>query len=602
MTDKKRIVALVMAVTLSITFFLRSKDVVGRLLLGHGKSTPKLISQAPDSKEPFSREAVLPRDHEELAQLVRIDRSILDQIVTGRCKKIEIALFDGESVVVGINQRDPYRKDGVIVYGTVEGEINSWVHIAIVREAMYAMLRLTDGREYRIDYIEEERFRFAKVNANLSHDPPPPGVPEQDYMIIDGRRVHIASCYFKMMPRDKFSGVRMLEGEEWSPGLRVLETANQEEQHVSQINRRQVLESSKAGSYPHQGRGVKTTTSNSGVKPFVGILTGFEENIPSTRRLIARLPNGTILPQHGDAWRVPQNETAGNFAGGFAHLPSGMVRQQQQQNTQQQQQNTQQQQQNTQQQQQQNTQQQQQQNTQQQQQQGGGIDPTFGIMIVYTPNVANDLGGDSAAQAKALSRIGVLNSALNDSGVPEQAKLVHAAKTSRDFSSTELMLALNYMKGDATINSWRDQYKADLVHCLVDGRAGGTMAGLAYVLKGVTLPPPAHAAKDLCWGTTWHTPNADKTFAHEIGHNLGLHHEKSSGETGLFSYSNGSYFDLSNGEGWHSAMAYAKSGYTKWANVFCGPNVKFQGTTTGDPAHDCAKTVTQTIPHVKLYR
>ena len=89
-------------------------------------------------------------------------------------------------------------------------------------------------------------------------------------------------------------------------------------------------------------------------------------------------------------------------------------------------------------------------------------------------------------------------------------------------------------------------------------------------------------------------------FAHEIGHNMGLGHDSNEGKKGIFANSWGNHFTGTDGKGYHTIMAYGKSGFTIRTGVWSGPNVDYKGTKTGSSAADAVDTIKQTnIPIIK---
>ena len=110
MRDKKRIVAFVMTVTLSLVVVLLWGKKGEVVVLKDTGSSPKAVPAA--------------SDFEKKAHVIELDRSTLDQMASGECKRIELALFDGEVVEVELDQerRQANGKNGAIIYGDVKPE------------------------------------------------------------------------------------------------------------------------------------------------------------------------------------------------------------------------------------------------------------------------------------------------------------------------------------------------------------------------------------------------------------------------------------------------------------------------------------------------
>jgi len=224
---------------------------------------------------------------------------------------------------------------------------------------------------------------------------------------------------------------------------------------------------------------------------------------------------------------------------------------------------------------------------QQQQQQGGASTNQLVILVLYTPKAGTKIGGTAAVKAKAASYVAGFNSSLKDSGVNETAILApDSHQVSQEFLGSELSKCLAFLRTDTQVKAWRDQYKADLVSCIIDD-GGGSAWGMAN-LPGFT---------SAIWNTVPGT-----TFSHELGHNLGCGHGGSNGG-GLLPYSNGNHFTGTDGKGYRTIMAYSKAGFTTRVDVYSGPNVQYKGALTGQAGKtDNAKTIRDRIPVAKKYK
>ena len=75
------------------------------------------------------------------------------------------------------------------------------------------------------------------------------------------------------------------------------------------------------------------------------------------------------------------------------------------------------------------------------------------------------------------------------------------------------------------------------------------------------------------------------TFGHEIGHNIGLMHDKAAGVNPTYSYGHGYHIDKGTSTtGYRTILAYYKDGYRTRKNYYSNPSVIFPptGTRTGD--------------------
>ena len=121
-------------------------------------------------------------EFEKKAHVIELDRSTLDRMASGECERVELALFDGEVVEVELDRarRQANGENGAIIYGAVKGEEGSHFYASIVEEAMFAELKLADGREYKVDFVEEGKFKVVEVNTVVVIDPSPLGIPDTE--------------------------------------------------------------------------------------------------------------------------------------------------------------------------------------------------------------------------------------------------------------------------------------------------------------------------------------------------------------------------------------------------------------------------------------
>ncbi len=170
------------------------------------------------------------------------------------------------------------------------------------------------------------------------------------------------------------------------------------------------------------------------------------------------------------------------------------------------------------------------------------------VMVVYTPLAKHREGGRAAIEALIDLFVTETNQAYERSGVIHRVRLVLREEV--DYFEEVGGNHLGRLAGDSDgymdhIHDLRDLYAADLVH-LVVGRHNycGTAAGVPSVYA-LTV--------NVCGGLT---------FAHELGHNMGLHHDRY--EVGVplrganFGYVNQRAFepDAPESAWWRTIMAY----------------------------------------------
>jgi len=169
---------------------------------------------------------------------------------------------------------------------------------------------------------------------------------------------------------------------------------------------------------------------------------------------------------------------------------------------------------------------------------------TLDVMVVYTPAARLAAGGTTAMMALADLVLAETNIAFSNSGVIPRVRLVHTEEVNYTESGS-YSTDLNRLKDTADgfmddIHTLRDTHGADMVSLFVEG---GSLCGLAFTMTNPFLNTFELFAfsvvrRDCAEGNI--------TFPHEIGHNMGLKHDRTdSPQDGVFSYSHG-YVDILN--------------------------------------------------------
>ena len=137
------------------------------------------------------------------------------------------------------------------------------------------------------------------------------------------------------------------------------------------------------------------------------------------------------------------------------------------------------------------------------------------LLVVYTPSGRRSAGGHQGIRTLIEMLVKETNEAYRASDVRQQIRLV--AATEVDYELGGIRDALNHLrtKGDGhleEVHEIRDLYAADLV--LLWTPSGG---GLASIIDD----PSAAAAESLGFSVS-----PSQAFAHELGHNMGLRHQR----------------------------------------------------------------------------
>jgi len=212
------------------------------------------------------------------------------------------------------------------------------------------------------------------------------------------------------------------------------------------------------------------------------------------------------------------------------------------------------------------------------------------VLVLYTAAVRNTLGGTAQAQTFAQQAIDSTNTAYANSGIRQRIRLASALETTITEIGT-LGAELSAIVSDATIASLRDQHKADLV-ALISNSSDN--CGIGYLSAGNAAFGFTVTARNCAVGNL--------SFAHELGHNMGSHHNPENGGAGsAYPFSFGHYV---NGV-FRTVMSYTNpcpNGCPR-RPYFSNPAVLFNGFPTGIfNARDNARSINLTADSTAAYR
>jgi hypothetical protein len=210
--------------------------------------------------------------------------------------------------------------------------------------------------------------------------------------------------------------------------------------------------------------------------------------------------------------------------------------------------------------------------------------PVIDVLMAYTPNALSYAGGLSAMNSEIALAISATNSAYADSGVIGRVRL--AGTTALNENLTLSNQSLDWITGtndghSDQIHGLRNSTGADLVSVLTDD---GTSCGLAWVLNATSDP----VQRSKYGFSTVDFPCAvdNLSFPHELGHNMGLSHDRYVDPTPtLYDYAVG-YVNTS--KRFRTIMAYnnqcADLGFNcTRVRRFSNPDVNYDGVPSGRP-------------------
>ena len=203
---------------------------------------------------------------------------------------------------------------------------------------------------------------------------------------------------------------------------------------------------------------------------------------------------------------------------------------------------------------------------------------TFDVMVVYTPAARAAAGGTTAMQALIDLAVAETNTAYSRSAVIPRLRLVHQEEVSYSESgdfSTDLNRLTNPSDGFMdNVHTLRNVYGADLVSLIIEGTS---LCGLGWLMTTESNSFQTFAfsvVARIC-------ATGNFTFGHELGHNMGLQHDRMDAPSdGVFPFSHG-YVDIPNS--FRDIMGVQPASCPGCIRIqnFSNPNVTFNGHPTG---------------------
>jgi hypothetical protein len=197
------------------------------------------------------------------------------------------------------------------------------------------------------------------------------------------------------------------------------------------------------------------------------------------------------------------------------------------------------------------------------------------VLVAYTPAI-EDVYGAQGADALILQAVAETNQAYANSGMTTRLNLVASYLTDY-YESGNMTTDLSRLrsKNDGfmdDLHALRDIYGADLVS-LIENESGA--CGMAYRMATLSPSFASSAFSVIHHGCA----TGYYSFAHEIGHNQGAHHDAPNA-TGTALYPD-AYGYQHPGSAFRTIMSYACVGGCTRINYFSNADVYYQGAPTG---------------------
>jgi Metallo-peptidase family M12/FG-GAP-like repeat len=222
------------------------------------------------------------------------------------------------------------------------------------------------------------------------------------------------------------------------------------------------------------------------------------------------------------------------------------------------------------------------------------------LMVLYTPASRAAIGGPSAMAAEIASAVNNANLALANSNVTPRFRLVYSGEIA--YTETgDMGLSLDrltdtadgYMDNALTL---RNQYRADAVTLLTTDANACGIGWLMGPNAGASFEAYAYNV------VHWQCANGNLSMAHELGHNLGLNHDRpNAGGSPAFPYAYGYAVP---GVA-RDVMAYPCSGTAcPRRSIFSTPRAAFPGfgIAAGTATEDTARALEATSLNMANFR
>jgi len=213
------------------------------------------------------------------------------------------------------------------------------------------------------------------------------------------------------------------------------------------------------------------------------------------------------------------------------------------------------------------------------------------VLVLYSTPVKTTLGGDAQAQTFAQSAIDITNTTYINSKIRQRVRLANAQETTVAETGS-LGTELTALRANANVGTIRNSFNADLVAMLSNSSDNCGIGNLMGSIPGNSANGFTVTSRTCAVGNL--------SFPHELGHNMGSHHNPENGGTPTFPYGFGHYIHGN----YRTVMSYVDpctSGCVR-RPYFSNPNIIFNGVPTGIATRDNARAINGTADSIANYR
>ncbi len=215
------------------------------------------------------------------------------------------------------------------------------------------------------------------------------------------------------------------------------------------------------------------------------------------------------------------------------------------------------------------------------------------VLGLFTAEARDAMGGTAQIKSRVRLMVDLANEAFGNSRMSARMRLAHIGLSPVAEKDT-LSQNLSPLRQNNQVKALRDAHSADLV-ALVQSN-DEDLCGIAYIMDEVG---PGFSP----WAYSVTAYQCVTTFAHEVGHNMGMEHDPANGSPqaqALFPWAFAHFV----GGNWRTAMAYSDpcGGCTR-VPYFSNPGVMYEGQPMGVPGErDNARVGDRTAQAIANFR